>query len=240
MQANRPVIDLWAAPGGQKRVSQLLFGEAFDITATRGAYSFGRAPCGYQGWALSAALAQARTPTHHVQALATYVYARPDIKSETRLRLPYGAKLQVRGQEGAFFRVAEGYIFSADLGTAPARDFVSEAGRFLGVPYLWGGRSSLGVDCSGLVQLALSAAGIPAPRDSGPQSESLGTACPPDTPPERGDLVFWPGHVGLMQDSRTLLHATAHAMAVISEPLATAVARIKAQSLGEITMRRRL
>ena len=239
MRAHKPVIDLLDAPEGH-RVSQLLFGEAFTLEKVSGTHSFGRTACGYQGWVPSAALAENRASSHHVSALASFVYTKPDMKSELRLRLPFGARVKVLGAEGLFARTPEGYIFAQHLSDELVPDFTATAERFIGVPYLWGGRSSLGIDCSGLAQIALQMAGREAPRDSTPQSKSVGDALAIDAPLLRGDLVFWRGHVGIMQDPENLLHATAFSMTVMSEPLATAIRRIEMQEFGEITAIRRL
>jgi cell wall-associated NlpC family hydrolase len=239
MRGNQPVTDLLDAPHS-KRISQLLFGESFEVEKTEGAYSFGHMQCGYQGWLPSSALAEPRTASHSISALATFVYAAPDMKSEVRLRLPFGAKVKVSGTEGQFAKLPEGYVFATHLSQATVPDYVATAERFLGVPYLWGGRSSLGIDCSGLAQMALHSAGIKSLRDSGPQAKRVGEALDIDAPLRRGDLVFWKGHVGLMQDSKTLLHATAFSMTVLTEPLETTVARVKAQGYGDITTIRRI
>lgn len=239
MQSNQPVIDMLDNPNG-KRISQLLFGEAFEVEKTEGAYSFGKMTCGYQGWVQNAALVENREASHTISALASFIYAEPDMKSEVRLRVPFMAKVSVQKTEGAFAKLPEGYVFAAHLSRSSTVDYVSTAERFLGIPYLWGGRSSLGIDCSGLAQMALHAAGINAPRDSTPQSTELGKTVQTGTPLKRGDLVFWKGHVGLMQDANTLLHATAFSMTVMSEPLEITVARIKAQGHGDFPTIRRL
>lgn len=239
MRGNQPIIDLLDVPDG-KRISQLLFGEAFRVEKTDGAYSFGQMDCGYEGWVPSAALVESRVASHFVNAMGTFVYARPDMKSELRLRLPFRAQVKGLGQEGDFARLPEGYVFAAHLREQPVADYVAVAERFLGVPYLWGGRSSLGIDCSGLAQMALHAAGVKAPRDSGPQAEHIGKAVPDGAPVKRGDFIFWRGHVGIMRSAETLLHATAFSMDVMLEPLATTVARVEAQGYGGITTIRRI
>ena len=239
MRGNQPLTDLLDAPNGA-RISQLLFGEAFTVEKTAGPFSFGRMDCGYTGWLPSAALAESRTASHYVSSMGTFVYARPDMKSELRLRLPFRARVKVLGRDGDFARLPEGFVFATHLGDHPEDDFVAVAERFLGVPYLWGGRSSLGIDCSGLAQTVLQAAGLAAPRDSGPQAESIGAAIALDAPLQRGDFIFWHGHVGIMQSRDTLLHATAFTMSVMLEPLAETVARVRAQGHGGITAIRRV
>jgi cell wall-associated NlpC family hydrolase len=130
----------------------------------------------------------------------------------------------------------------AKLG-AHESDPVAIAELFLESPYLWGGRTSEGIDCSGLVQTALTAAGFAAPRDSDMQEATLGEPAAiddPDAPLKRGDLVFWKGHVGIMRDSLSLLHANGWHMKTASEPLAEARNRISAGGGGEVTNVRRL
>ena len=150
------------------------------------------------------------------------------------------------GREGDFAVSADGlYVWARHLAESGWRepDYVAVAERFLETPYLWGGRTSEGIDCSGLVQTALAAAGVASPRDSDMQEAALGEPIAiddPRTPLERGDLVFWKGHVGIMRDSATLLHANGWHMKVVSEPLAEARDRIAANGGGDVTSVRRL
>jgi cell wall-associated NlpC family hydrolase len=146
----------------------------------------------------------------------------------------------VAGTTGGYARLRGGGHVPRPHLEPVASDWVAQAERFLGVPYLWGGRSARGLDCSALVQLALLAAGYEAPRDSDMQEALLGAELAADAPPRRGDLVFWTGHVGIMQDAETLLHANGHHMAVASEPFLPAAARIEAAGGGPVTMRRRI
>ncbi len=171
--------------------------------------------------------------THRVQALGTFVYPTANIKAPPTMNLPLGAEIAVARSDGRFAELATGgFVVTRHIaeGGRHARDFVDVAERFIGTPYLWGGRTRIGLDCSGLLQIALEAAGIAAPRDSDLQEAALGSAVlvPQDLEGlERGDLVFWPGHVGIMVDGVMLLHANAHHMAVAVEPLRGATERIR-------------
>jgi cell wall-associated NlpC family hydrolase len=187
---------------------------------------------GYVGYVPSEALrGDIVEATHRVSALATFVYPEPNIKAPPLTQLSLGARIAVGNLEDRFSRLASGgYVVARHLTETGrnARDFVDVAERFIGAPYLWGGRTRQGLDCSGLLQTALDAAGIRAPRDSDMQQATLGSEVlvPDDLEGlERGDLVFWPGHVGIMADSVMLVHANAHHMAVVSEPLVTAAER---------------
>jgi len=188
-------------------------------------------------------------PTHRVAALRTFAFTAPDIKSPPLFALPLGARVAALGEaedrNARYVMIAPaGAVVTQHLAPLQSRapDFTATAEAFLGAPYLWGGKTSLGIDCSGLVQVALHAGGVPAPRDSDMQEADIGFALPLDSGVpalRRGDLVFWPGHVGMMRDGETLLHANSHHMAVASEPLG--VARERALLRGtEITCIRRL
>ena len=200
----------------------------------------------YVGYLPVAALGEPVEPTHRVAALRTHAYPAASIKRPPRLALSLGALLRVEAREGDFAVTADGlHIYARHLSPIGQweTDFVAVAERFLETPYLWGGRTSEGVDCSGLVQSALGAAGIKAPRDSDMMEAALGSPAPVDEALahlRRGDLIFWKGHVGVMRDARTLLHANGWHMKVASEPLAVARSRVARGAEGAITSIRRL
>jgi cell wall-associated NlpC family hydrolase len=237
-----PLCDLRAAPAGN-RERQLLLGDRFLVLEARDGWSFGRAAKdSYVGYIRDDHLGSDVIASHVVAVRATHLYATPDIKSPDLAALSFGARLAIVHEGRAFFETADGrFVPKPHLRPAdkPFRDPVTVAQLFFGTPYLWGGNSSAGIDCSGLVQVALLACGIPCPGDSDLQM-ALGQQLAPDTPVERGDLFFWKGHVAMAVDDRTLIHANAHHMAVAYEPLAAAVARIEAQGSGPVIARRRL
>ena len=182
-------------------------------------------------------------PTHRVAALRTHAYPGPSIKLPPVLAPPFGALVAIRAHDGDFAVAADGlHYWARHLAPVGARetDFVTVAEQFLGAPYLWGGRTSDGIDCSGLVQTALMAAGVESPRDSDMMEAGLGSPVAADGALARGDLVFWKGHVGVMRDPATLLHASGWHMQVVSEPLSGARARIAAGGGGDVTGLRRL
>lgn len=195
----------------------------------------------YVGYMPAAALGPSGQATHRVRVLRTFVFPGPDLKLPPLSALPLGAQLRTDRTADGYAVAEDGFVWSGHLGPIDAAepDFVAVAERFLEVPYLWGGKSALGIDCSGLVQLALFAAGLQAPRDSDMQERQLGAAVDIEGERRRGDLVFWAGHVGIMRDERSLLHANAHAMAVSSELLVDARARIRGATGRDIRTVRR-
>jgi Bacterial dipeptidyl-peptidase Sh3 domain/NlpC/P60 family len=202
---------------------------------------------GYVGYISMAALRDEwSAPTHRMKVNRSFVYPGPDLKLPPRDALPLGATVCVRAAQGVFAQIDDAaFVFADHLASIDAKeaDFVAVAERLLHVPYLWGGKTSLGIDCSGLVQVSLNAAGIAAPRDTDLQEKALGTPLESSAGLgglQRGDLVFWRGHVGIMRDATTLLHANAHHMLVASEPLRVARDRILAKTSQQITALKRL
>ena len=227
--------------------TEALMGEAVTIYSDDEGWSWGQLQQdGYVGYLPSEALREAPEPTHWVTAIRTFVYPAPHLKVPPSGFAGLGAAVAVTGIENNYARlVTGGFIFAAHLAPVDIRekDFVAVAERLVGTPYLWGGKSSLGLDCSGLIQLTLAAAGILVPRDTDMQQSALGETVevgPDLSGLRRGDLVFWKGHTGVMLDGERLLHANAHHMAVAIEPLREAEARIKGKEFGPVVAVKRL
>ncbi len=222
--------------------SQLLPGEEFAVLDLSGGWAWGYSRHDhYVGYVAAASLDLPVVPTHHVCVREALLFAAPSIKAPCTGALPFAARIAGGMQEG-FVRTEHGFVHSRHLAPIHAResDAVTVAELFLGMPYLWGGRGGDGIDCSGLVQIALAATGIAAPRDTDMQREGLGANLPEEAPLQRGDIISFPGHVGLMVDEARLIHANAHWMSVVIEPLADVVARLAPHHDRPILSRRRL
>ena len=236
MRAIVPVAALLKAPEPEaEQEDQLLFGERFDVLFEDGDFAFGQARRdGYVGYVLREALSPPMlAPSHRVAAIRTYAFSQPDIKSAIVGLFSLNSLISIEASEDRFVKAARsGWIIAAHLGPIGTgeTDYVAVAQRFLGAPYQWGGRESLGLDCSALVQQALAACNRACPRDTDLQRAFFPTI--DASARRRGDLVFWPGHVAILLDAETILHANAHHMAVAVEPLAEAIARIEAAGVG--------
>ncbi|MFA5581112.1 MAG: NlpC/P60 family protein [Paracoccaceae bacterium] len=242
-QVARPLADLRRAPGGA-RDRQMLLGWRFLVLEIHDGWAFGRsARDGYVGYINAADLAPAGPDaTHVIGVRAAHLYPAADVKSEALAALSFGAAMQIVDERHHFMETAQGFFVPKAhlrLVDRPFSDPATEAQLFFGTPYLWGGNSSAGIDCSGLVQAAFLACDIACPGDSDMQM-ALGSEIAQNQPFARGDLVFWRGHVALCVDDETLIHANAHHMAVAYEPIAKAIARIDAQGGGPVITRRRL
>lgn len=247
------LADLCTEPGGA-RDRQLLRGDVFMCLDAREAWVFGYAEKdGYVGWIESENLTghPTETPTHRVSSARSYGKSTPGLKDMGRVTpLPFDARLAVLEEADGWSRVAWGrgtlprdkFVPSGHLSPLKfvAEDPVSVATLFLGAPYLWGGNSSFGIDCSGLIQAACLACDITCPGDSDMQAEELGEHLPDGENLRRGDLLFWQGHVAWVVDEKRILHANAHHMAVAYEPMVEAIARIEAQEDGPVIARKRL
>ncbi len=240
MEIAAPLADLLAAPSGA-RDRQLVHGEGFCVIDSTETYAFGFArKDGYCGWISADQLRPAAPKTHWVCSISSHLYPEPRVQSRALHHLPFGANVQVLGQEGAFARTPQGYVPLPHICALHTGlpDAVIAAEMFLGVPYLWGGNSAAGIDCSGLVQGALLATGVSGPADSDLQQvlgdDATGSSY------ARGDLIFWRGHVAMVVDGARVIHANGHTMSVAFEGIADCITRIAAAGGGPVTHHRRI
>ncbi|AXI44864.1 NLP/P60 hydrolase [Sulfitobacter sp. SK012] len=237
----RPITDLCRTPKGP-RDRQLLLGASVKVLSQQGGWSYVQAKLdGYCGYVETQSLGAETTPSHRISNPASHVYLRADMKSPDQMPLSFGCTVTVLKEEGSFVQTPQGFIPRRHVKpiSEPSNDPTVMAEMLVGTPYLWGGNSRQGIDCSGLVQMACIACNIPCPGDADMQEASVGTALPNGTPLQRNDLLFWKGHVAIVCSPKTLIHANAHTMSVSYEPIAQAITRI-AQTDGPVTAHKRL
>lgn len=236
-----PLTFLHAKPDGAID-RQLIFGDEVTVIDRNGAQAYvTAAKDGYCGWIHVAALGAPRAPSHRIRHPATHLYPAAKVQAVALHPLYLNARITVIAETDGWSETPDGFVPTAHLAALAdhAPDPVGVAETLLHAPYLWGGNSVAGVDCSGLVQLSLLAAGQGCPGDSDLQ-KALGTQVPAGTALRRGDLLFWKGHVAWVAAPDTILHANGHSMDVRFERLEAAISRIRAQGGGEVTARRRL
>jgi cell wall-associated NlpC family hydrolase len=239
-----PIADVRRAPSPDAPLdTQALYGERVIVYESNGeGWAWGQIERdSYVGWLPESALAQPEpAPTHQVIVPRTLCFAAPDIKRPPLAALPMNARIAIARQDEKFAIAENGWHLPAPhvapLDTAYP-DFVAVAEMFAGAPYLWGGKSALGIDCSGLVQVSMHAAGRECPRDSDMQEAALGRAVALGEL-TRGDLLFWPGHVAIACDALTMVHANAHHMMVAREAVKPALERIGAAGSELRTIKR--
>ena len=246
MQVIEPVVTVHKAPRfDAMQLTQALFGETVKLFHEEEGWAWVQlAKDGYVGYVNGNALSpHVVAPTHRVAVPSTFMYPDANLKTLPAIHLTLNAQVAITAENGAYSQLSNGrFVFTAHLKHVDEvePDFVAVAELFRHVPYYWGGKSVQGLDCSGLVQLSLEACGMKALRDSDMQEATLGARLMVNDLDglKRGDLVFWNGHVGIMTDEKTLLHANGHHMMVVAEPLKDAVDRIAAR-YGQLTSIRR-
>ena len=237
-----PHVDLCRTPSGA-RDRQLLAGAEVTVLGEDDTHAYvTAAQDGYIGFVPARCIGTSSVPTHRVDVPAAHAYRRASIKEPETAAFSFGAKVTARNESDDFIETELGHIPKAQLTPLPAKpsDAISTARLFLGTAYLWGGNTRAGIDCSGLVQIALTTAGHPCPGDSDMQETETGTAQPKGSAHQPGDLLFWKGHVALVTTPTTMIHANAFHMRVVEEPIAPACLRIAEKGGGDVTSHKRL
>jgi len=246
----RGSVDLRRTPDPDAGLdTQLLFGEDVTVFDVKDGWAWVQSRRdGYVGYARADMFRDPRgEATHQVAALRTFLLPAPDLKTPALDVLSLTSLVRVVGERAGYAEIAGGgFVFADHLAPLDApppepSEVLCQLGlRLQGTPYCWGGKMSIGLDCSALVQLALHTAGLDCPRDSDMQAASLGVPQAEDAGIERGDLLFFPGHVAIALDEHFVVHAAAHGMDVREEALEDVVARVVAESGRGLIAHRRL
>jgi cell wall-associated NlpC family hydrolase len=245
-QVITPFANVHAKPDAcSMQITQALMGEIAQVFDVADGWAWCKLTGdGYVGYINADALSdQVHTPTHRVALASTIIFPKADLKTQPVKYLTFNSMITATGQAGDYLELATGgFVYAAHCASVDAyqSDYVFAAEMFVGTPYLWGGKGIAGLDCSGLVQVALESSGRKALRDADMQEETVGTPLQINDLDglRRGDLVFWNGHVGIMSDAATLLHANGHHMAVVKEPLGEAIERIAAKGYPVTSLKR--
>jgi cell wall-associated NlpC family hydrolase len=244
LQVHAPTTTIWRDACEETPDRELLFGDVFRVLEELDGFAFGQAEKdGYCGYVRAGDLSQVTTSTHFVAVRSTHLYNGPGIKTPRSMALSFASRLTIAEVHEKFAVTTDGHYVPIthirELGSVFS-DPVEVAEIFLGTPYLWGGNSGFGLDCSALVQVSLMACGVPCPGDSDMQERSLGAPLGDAEPTRRGDLFFWKGHVAIAADAERIIHANAHRMSVNYERIDMALPRIEAAGDGPVTSRRRV
>jgi cell wall-associated NlpC family hydrolase len=240
-QITVPLADLYDKPGGARQ-RQLLLGTAVTVIDRDRGYAFVQSRRdGYCGWLKDSAAGRGPEPTHWIVAPSAHLYSEPVVQSPERAGISLGSRVAVTGSWGAWANTPHGYVPLCHIRPLGqwAPDPVSVAESLLGTPYLWGGNSRFGIDCSGLVQVAMHATGQDCPGDSDMQMQ-MGRGLSPNEALTRGDLIFWKGHVAMVVNPEVLIHANGSTMSVAYEGIHEAVQRISTGGGGLVQARQRV
>ena len=241
-QINMPFIDLLAAPGG-KRNRQLIYGSKVKYFGEADGWAFVQNTYdSYVGYVPQNAIVPETKKTHIVSGPLTHVFLEPNIKSRNIEILPLAAKVSGQMVENGFMETELGWISVAQLKrkTELPKDPVEVSKLLQNAPYLWGGNTSLGIDCSGLIQISMMLCGLDCPGDSDQQMKTLGQNLDIGSPRKRGDILFWKGHVAWAVNERQILHANAYHMATVIEEADEAIERIQTQDNNDLIAIKRL